>query len=248
MPANSSERQRRRAKDVTIRSIVTIPNSPTCRIIGCGNPTRAAASAGLNRLYCRRHEDHFQRHGSYVRGSLSFTEVAPLRATALAWIERSRDLPRVALALRAITTVLGNAGAPIEAFRLRGLSPSERARASLARVRVAGTQPEAIFAACLAVELATFHDTKAARATEYKEVQVAKLIHRMASGTHRRWERERPNGTVEVTEMHRYPASRGRVLRHLGQAIRQAAELVVEHHLDDLLAFKTARDEARAMN
>lgn len=34
-----------------------------------------------------------------------------------------------------------------------------------------------------------------------------------------------------VEEKHWYPRSRGRVLRHIGEDIEGAAELLVEHHL-----------------
>lgn len=69
-------------------------------------------------------------------------------------------------------------------------------------------------------------DPSADRHSEFRQVQAAKLLHRMASGTHRRWERNGPGGSLEVTELHKYPASRGRVLRHLGEQLERIAELV----------------------
>ncbi len=52
------------------------------------------------------------------------------------------------------------------------------------------------------------------RHREYRDVQVAKLTHRMAGGTHKRW--ERADGSLEVTLMDRYSISRGRALRIVG--------------------------------
>ena len=71
------------------------------------------------------------------------------------------------------------------------------------------------------------NDPQAERKTEYKRVQAAKLIHRMASGTHKRWERKLPDGTPIVEEMHKYPASRGRVLRHIGKQLERVAEIII---------------------
>jgi hypothetical protein len=71
---------------------------------------------------------------------------------------------------------------------------------------------------------------------------VVKVVHRLASGSHKGWElpvqRPLPGQTkVRVTELHVYPGSRGRVLRHVGQAIEEAVELVVEHHLAGIIEF-----------
>jgi hypothetical protein len=44
-----------------------------------------------------------------------------------------------------------------------------------------------------------------------------------------------------VTELHVYPHSRGRVPRHIGEAIDEAVELVVEHHLAGIIEFCSTR-------
>ncbi len=86
--------------------------------------------------------------------------------------------------------------------------------------------PRAVIAAWLSVVATIAADPSADTRNEFRHVQAAKVLHRMASGTHRRWERERPDGRVEVTEFHKYPASRGRVLRHIGEQLERVAELV----------------------
>jgi hypothetical protein len=68
------------------------------------------------------------------------------------------------------------------------------------------------------------NDPQAERKAEFKQVQAAKLVHRMASGTHRRWG-EGPT----ATELHVYPRPRGRVLRYMGEALENATELLVQH-------------------
>jgi hypothetical protein len=44
----------------------------------------------------------------------------------------------------------------------------------------------------------------------------------MVGGMHRRWELEQPDGKVAVTQFHKHPVSRGRVLRVLGCQLQAA--------------------------
>jgi hypothetical protein len=64
------------------------------------------------------------------------------------------------------------------------------------------------------------------------------------SESHRRWEVPRTDGGVLVTELHKFPMSRGRVLRHIGQQIERVAELLVDKHLPEIMAFRAEREKA----
>lgn len=224
-------RMRRRAD---IRRRVSNPKDAyeRCRVFGCRQPTTAQARKGLHRLYCRRHVDHYRRHGSYFRASYSVSELTSYRRAAHDWLDSHRDASAVDLAVSAIQRLYDSAGQHIEAFRLTGRKPDERARAAWARLREAGIDPLRPLAAWLALEMKLIDDPQADRSAEYKRVQGAKLVHRLASGTHKRWEQEGRNGRIIVTELHKYPASRGVVLRHIGEAIESAAAPVVEAHLE----------------
>lgn len=205
------------------------PNSmfSYCRIIGCHNSASAGTDEGLNHLYCRKHEDFYERHGSYTKRSYTASEINPYRKTALDWLKSNTDNITVKLAIKGVEALYGSAGAHIEAFRLNGLSPEERAKAAWARLRVAKVDPIAPLAAMLAIELIIKDDPLAERKQHFKWVQAAKLVHRMASGSHRRWEREGDDGKIHVEELHKYPRSRGRVLIHIGQQLERVAELAV---------------------
>jgi hypothetical protein len=96
----------------------------------------------------------------------------------------------------------------------------------------------------IAVEMIVRDDPQAVSTTEYKRVQAAKIIHRIVSGSHRRWEVPRADGRVLVTELHKFPISRGRVLRHVGEQIERIAELLVDKHLPEIMAFKAEREKA----
>ncbi len=131
-----------------------------------------------------------------------------------------------------------------EAFRLRGKTPGERASVAWARLRKHVTDPRLPVAAWLVVEMILRDDPQSVSGREYKRIQAAKVVHRMASGTHKRWTWEVPDPAWSglrtrpiVEEMHAYPKSRGHVLRHIGEDLERAVELLVEHHLEDVRAF-----------
>lgn len=200
-----------------------------CRVVGCSRPARAGTQDGLDTRFCRSHADHYARHGSPYRASYKAQEINPYRVAALAWLEANQSDTYVTNAVDRVATILRAAGPHLEAFRLRGLSPEQRARAAWARLRKAGVDPRRVVAAWLAVEMIIWDDPQAERKAEFKQVQAAKLVHRMASGTHKRWG-EGPT----ATELHVYPRPRGRVLRHMGKALENACELLVEHRGSDL--------------
>ena len=136
----------------------------------------------------------------------------------------------------------------MEAFRLRGKTPEDRARTHWARLRKAEIDPRLVVAAWLAVEMVISDDRQPVKTKEFKRVQVAKLVHRMASGTHRRWEQEvtDPNNSwrpkTRITELHVFPRSRGRILRHIGKNLEDAVELLVGQHLNDVHQFKKEQE------
>lgn len=205
------------------------PNSmyTYCRIIGCPNPASAGTDEGLNQRYCRQHEDFYERHGSYIKRSYIASEINPYRKIALDWLKSNTDDITVKLAIKGVEALYGGAGAHVEAFRLNGLLPEERAKAAWARLRVANVNPIEPLAAILAVELTILNDPQADRKQHFKWVQAAKLVHRMASGSHKRWERESNDGKIHIVELHKYPRSRGRVLVHIGKQLEQVAQLAV---------------------
>jgi hypothetical protein len=217
---------KRRERKADLRRRIAGPQDAydRCRIFGCGRATTAIAGKGLNRLYCRRHVEHYRRHGSYVKGSYRAGELRPYRREALRWLKGNRDEPTVASAMLAVQRLYWSAGAPVEAFRLVGKSPADRARALWAQLRERGVDPLEVLGVWLAVDAKLHDDPQADRHEEYRHVQVAKLIHRMAGGTHKRWEQERSDGRVKVTELHKHPNSRGRVLRLVGGALANVCE------------------------
>lgn len=118
-----------------------------CRVLHCGKPARAGTGDGLDMVFCRSHADHYARHGSPYKGSYTATELRSHRATARAWLKAHRDDPEVKQAVLRVQGLYQNAGPHVEAFRLRGLPPRERAMAAWARLRKAEVDPHRVLEA-----------------------------------------------------------------------------------------------------
>jgi hypothetical protein len=146
------------------------------------------------------------------------------------WLIENAGEDAVVLATSRIERLYAAAGAHVEAFRLAGKKPDERARAAWARLREANVSPMRIVISWLALEMKLYSDPEADRTSEYRRVQAAKLVHRLASGTHKRWQTEGRDGRPRVKELHKYPFSRGQVLRHIGVAIEDATATLRETH------------------
>jgi hypothetical protein len=111
------------------------------------------------------------------------------------------------------------------------MKPKERAVNAWARLRDADIDTKRVLAALLAVEQLCQLDTKAAAEPEFKTVQIAKQVHRMASGTHKSWQQGYYSGKLTTLKMDKYPESRGRVLRHLGGQLQEAGRMAVDAYL-----------------
>lgn len=139
------------------------------------------------------------------------------------WIKDNANHPLVIHAKASVQRHYRQAGPKIEAFRLRGLTPAERAWVAWARLREAGIDPIRPLVAWLTIAKAIQDDQQPDFKKEFQRVQAAKLLHRLASGSHKHWEHQRRDGKTFIEAMHRYPHSRGRVLRHLGEQLKRIA-------------------------
>lgn len=218
----------KRRSDIRHRIAQPAHAYPQCAVLDCGRPTAAHERKGLNGNYCRAHVEHFRRHGSYSKPSYTAGQLTPHRTRALAWLQQNAELADVREAVDRMRTLFWR-GRPEVAFRLAGKTPDERARIVWARLRAHGVDPLQPLAAWLAVSSCHAADHQPERKLEYRWVQAGKLINRLSGGTHKRWEHDGANGRREVTELHRYPASRGRVLRHLGEQLADAAKRLEIH-------------------
>lgn len=201
--------------------------SDTCIVLGCSNATRAASREGLDRRLCRKHYEHYQRHGSPFRGSYTAAELKPHRQAVRRWVKANKDKPEVRQAIARVEILYRSAGPAEPAYRLKGLSPRERARKAWARLREASVPPEKVVGAWLTVQRAIANDPEADTKPEFARVQAAKLVHRLASGKRKSWKQRDVNDrVVRVDRLEVYPRSRGRVLREIGDDIERSCESI----------------------
>ena len=88
------EVKRRQRKEVADRAAYKDLMYSYCRVIGCHGTPTAAAGKGLNRMYCRKHADHCERHGSYFTPSYTATQLAPYRKAAESMATGEQGRPR----------------------------------------------------------------------------------------------------------------------------------------------------------
>lgn len=213
-----------------------------CALPGCKNRTMRAAGLGLAAFHCRKHVEHKARHGSHWHGTYSAAELKPYLAAATLYVRLRAESDRfIKQALTNIALLLEEAGPTEIASRLKGMSAQRRARIALARLRVAKIKPERFVAIVLAVTALIEKDPGSHRTKEFRTVQIAKALHRLASGTHKRWPFVDAYGRKRQTEMHAFPRSSGQVLRIMGRAVEKECEWVIEKHLPGVLALKVKR-------
>lgn len=213
-----------------------------CAIPGCGKVTMRAQGTGLAAFHCRKHVEHKARHGSHWQRTYRAAELKPYVAAATSYVRLRAESDRfIKQALTDIELLLEEAGPTEIATRLKGMSATRRARIALARLRVAGIKPERFVAIVLAVTALIEEDPGSHRTKEFRVVQIAKALHRLASGYHRVWELQDQKGRSQKIELHAFPRSSGPVLRLIGKAVEEPCEWVVEKHLSAVLALKVKR-------
>jgi hypothetical protein len=213
----------------------------TCSIPGCGRRTMLATGDGLAAFHCKRHVEHRARHGSHWHRSYRADELKPYLAAATSYIRpRVETDPQITNAVARLTALLEQSPYEI-ATRLRGLPAKTRASIAFGRLRQRGIKPERLLAIHLAVTALVEEDPGSHRTKEFRLVQTAKALHRLASGHHRVWPQQDQKGRTFRIELHAYARSTGRVLRFIGQAVEERCEWATERHFAGMLALKVKR-------
>ena len=210
----------------------------TCSVPNCQRPTARASGQGLAEFYCPYHRQFKARHGSAWAPSYRATELGPYLKAASQWIRGHRMDGTVALTLQALAGLLDGAGPAEPAMNIKGLPASARARIAFARLRDANVKPERLLAIHLGMAALILDDRDSHRVEEFRLCQVAKAAHRLASGTHRRWELPLPDGRTTLFHLHVYPRSAGRVLRLMGAAIAEACVSVPDQAVETVRLLK----------
>lgn len=192
----------------------------TCTLPGCRRQTQTTAGNGHSPRYCKHHVEFHRRHGSYWYRSLTAAEVQPFRKASAGWLKAHREDMRVQKALQIISSRLGGSGPEVNAYSLRDKTAKERARIAFARMRKAEVPPERILMRLIAVSACCDAKGIDRRQREYRQVQYAKSVHRLASGTHKT--------TSGFRMPSKYPRSEGQVLRRIGEWLDDVVSVALD--------------------
>jgi hypothetical protein len=199
------------------------------------------AGVGLAPLHCRYHVQYRARHGSHWCATYKAADLKPYLEVATQWIAKHRTEPLIAHSLIGLKGLLDSAGHAERAQDIKWRTAASRAKVAFARLRDANIRPERLLAIHMAVSALIEDDAGSHRVREYRIVQVAKAAHRLASGTHQRWDVPRDDGSTRPIAIHAYPKSSGRVLRVIGAAIEELCSAVTQRDLQALRDLKRER-------
>lgn len=212
-----------------------------CSVPGCARLTSLDAGNGRSKLYCRYHSQFRSRHGSHWHASYRATDLGPYLKTAQWWLRGNLARPDTLATLQELDRVLAFAGRVEPAMNLRRQSAARRAKVAFARLREAGIGADRLAAIYLAVSALIEDDLGSHRTREFRLVQAAKAVHRLASGTHRRWQMWNPTGKPVPVELHAYPRSSGLVLRKIGETLEAACRELAARAVAEIIGAKVLR-------
>jgi len=240
-------RRENRRKEIAVRLRGARPDKPRrCWVFECPNPPGNASNNGLGR-YCRKHLEHLRRHGDPLKPSYTAAQITPHRATAVAWIGQHTGDRWVRHTLGKIKGLMRNAVRSVEVRDLRGLSTTEKAAATWARLRDREVEPSDILAAILGIAMTHEADIQKGR-KEFRQVQIGKALNRIAGGQIKRWPTHATDPSLPKERVLRwFPASEGLVLRLLGKQAENAAEFLIPDRIEELLEFGAKWRSERAL-
>ncbi|TAY15259.1 hypothetical protein ELH96_24825 [Rhizobium leguminosarum] len=213
-----------------------------CAVPGCRQLAEQSAGAGLAQFHCRYHVQHKARHGSHWHPTYKASELLPYVRSAEHWIKEHRRDPVYRGAYWELEYLLAGAIRVVPAMNLRGQSAEYRARVAFARLRAAEVPALRLVAIYLGVSALIEDDWKSHRVREFRIVQAAKAVHRLASGTHRKWDFWDPlTGNSRPYTLHAYPRSSGHVLRKIGEALEKACGELARAVVPDVITLRTER-------
>lgn len=157
-------------------------------------------------------------------------EIAPFRAATRTWLAENDTSPAVLDAIGNLESLLLSSGRVESAFQLKGRPPKERARIALARLRAAGKGGRQLLEIVLTIK-ATVRAIGPWGNPEFLHVQIAKLAHRLASGTILRNHEGRPYRDIysgKPSQFERYPRGEGIFMRIMGEEILTHAGAVAD--------------------
>jgi hypothetical protein len=219
-----------------------LTNDNKCLIPGCSRLSEKSEGRGLAQFHCRYHTQFKARHGSYWHGTYKASDLRPYIRCAEGWIKEQRDSPVYRGAYWHLEHVMAGNIRVEPATRLRGRSAAYRAGIALGRLRAANIPTTRLICIYLGLAALIEDDFGSHRTREFRIVQAAKAVHRLASGTHRKWDVWDPlTGSTRSTELHAYPRSSGHVLRKIGETLETACDELARAAVPHIIAMRSKR-------
>lgn len=188
-----------------------------CIVLGCIRKPQAEDRDGFSRAYCKRHIEHIRRHGHSFGKTPSKAVLAPFRIAIRRWYSKHHHERRVQDVVRCLDALLLHSDGVISAYDLRGLSVQKRASNVLARNQKAGkTGIDLLQVALLLRAYVAAHGPRGSQ--RYLHTQIAKLLHRVSSGTNR------TSSGFPIPRKN--PRPEGRFMVHLGKQVDDIAGIV----------------------
>lgn len=204
--------------DIEYRAAAPSDLSPRrCVAWGCNNLTQRSARNGLSETLCKRHVEFRRRHGTHWRRSYTMAELRPFQAASRRWLKSHGGDHNLVHVVAALDALLAGSGTPRTAQDARWAGTEEKVRNALARLHHAGKSGEQLLLITLTIKAAQAALGPRAH-LEFQYVQIAKMTHRLASGTHIR--------SSLWGDRHVYPRAEGSFMRLLGQTIEDLAGIV----------------------
>jgi hypothetical protein len=198
--------------------------STKCSAFGCSRLTQRSAGNGLSEIYCKQHIEFRRRHGSTWRRSYKVAEIQSYRKAAIQWVQNNRHDHYVSKVIATLDAMIQNSGPSKSAYDLRWLSSGDRSRQVLARLRDAGIGGDRLLEITLTIK-AAISELGPHGNPEFMQVQIAKLAHRLNSGT------TQTRSGLPVPP--KYPRPEGAFMRVLGHAIGDIASIAATPEVVD---------------
>ena len=170
--------------------------------VGLWPPQSTVVSSSFQCVY---HVQRKARHGSHWHPGYRAADLKPYVRCAESWLKANDGHPIVFATWQELNVKLAMAGPVDPAMNLSGRSAAYKAQTAFARLRDAGISPDRLIAIYLATAALIEDDKGSHRVPEFRIVQAAKAVHRLASGTHRSWNIETPDGRMVPYALHAYP-------------------------------------------
>lgn len=200
---------------------------PKCSIPGCGAPVAELRGQALGHL-CRPHLERLRRHGCAWLGTYKASDLNAYRRAVWHWLSENEAALGVRVTTGSVSRLIAQ-GSQQPIRQVVRQNAEVKAAAIWGRFAASNTDPKIIASAILAVWLRVADDHSAGRApsgAEYRDVQTAKLLLRLAGGSVRRWPSRREGGQPIVLKS--FVSSEGRVLRVLGRGAAEVAQSLSE--------------------